>query len=134
MVKRKKTQPVKTEPKIAGAKPGGLASLQSYSTEDVEASEALDELVRDGGRGPSRTRREASTPDELAPLRDPADRRTARLALRLHPNLVNELARLARYQGWTTSQLCEKLLIKSVNQVRNAEVLDRIGRYRRNIG
>jgi hypothetical protein len=131
MVKRKKTKPLKTQAKTTSAMSGGLASLHTYSSEDFEASEALDDLVHNKERSSARMRNEASAPDSSAPLRDPADRRTARLAIRLHPHLLSELARLARHQGWTTSQLCEKLLVRGVNQVMNAEILDRVGRYRR---
>jgi hypothetical protein len=63
------------------------------------------------------------------PLLDPDDRREARYGLRLHADLLAEVAKLARARGWKTSQLIEKTLIDLVNAGRKKPVVDGIGRH-----
>lgn len=64
-----------------------------------------------------------------APLQDPLDKREARYALRLHQDLMAEVAAMARARGWKVSQLIEKTLIDLVNSDRKTPIVDQIGRY-----
>jgi hypothetical protein len=63
------------------------------------------------------------------PASDPDDLRSERIALRSHPDLVNELNHMARAQGITRSVLIERALIDFVNEEARAEIVDMIGRY-----
>jgi hypothetical protein len=63
------------------------------------------------------------------PLQDPADLRSERYAMRLHPDLRDEMTRLARMEGWKLSQWIEKALVDATNVANGKAVVDRIGRY-----
>jgi len=63
------------------------------------------------------------------PYGDPDDKRTERIAIRAHPDLVKELNVVARSQGFVRSVLIERTLIELVNRHYRREVLDMIGRY-----
>jgi len=63
------------------------------------------------------------------PFGVPEDRRTERLAIRCHPDLVAELTVVAREEGYVRSVLIERVLIAYVNHFRNGPMLDAIGRY-----
>ena len=66
------------------------------------------------------------------PKIDPADLRTERLAVRLHPDLTTEVNRACRLMGMNRSIFFERLLIDWVNaraEVMRIRPLDLIGRY-----
>jgi hypothetical protein len=62
------------------------------------------------------------------PFGVPEDRRTERLAIRCHPDLVAALSDVARKQGFVRSVLIERTLIDLVNRFFGAPVVDAIGR------
>src|ERR1700733_14943639 len=62
------------------------------------------------------------------PLGDPEDKRTERIAIRAHPDLVAELSVVARAQGFVRSVLIERTLIDIVNRHHGRPVVDAIGR------
>jgi hypothetical protein len=62
------------------------------------------------------------------PFADPQDKRTERIAIRAHPDLVKELSVVARAQGFVRSVLIERTLIDLVNRHYGRQVLDAIGR------
>lgn len=62
------------------------------------------------------------------PKSDPADLRSDRLGLRIHPDLRTELEALAREDGLRLAHYTERALVDHVNRVRGGAVLDRIGR------
>jgi hypothetical protein len=64
------------------------------------------------------------------PPLDPADVRSERIGVRIHPDLRGEMNRLARIDGLRLSMFIERSLIKVVNERSGAEVLDLIGRYK----
>lgn len=59
---------------------------------------------------------------------DPADFRTARFGMRIHPDLKEEIEAQARKEGFRFSQWIERVLVDGVNRARGREVLDKIGR------
>jgi hypothetical protein len=66
------------------------------------------------------------------PKADPADLRTERLAVRLHPDLTTEINKCCRLMGMNRSIFFERLLIDWVNaraEVMRIRPLDLIGRY-----
>jgi hypothetical protein len=66
------------------------------------------------------------------PKADPADLRTERLAVRLHPDLTTEINRACRLMGMNRSIFFERLLIDWVNaraEAMRIRPLDLIGRY-----
>jgi hypothetical protein len=66
------------------------------------------------------------------PKADPADLRTERVAVRLHPDLTTEINRACRLMGMNRSIFFERLLIDWVNarvDVLRIRPLDLIGRY-----
>jgi hypothetical protein len=63
------------------------------------------------------------------PLGDPEDKRTERIAIRAHPDLVDELSVVARAQGFVRSVLIERTLIDVVNRYHGRPVVDAIGRH-----
>ena len=63
------------------------------------------------------------------PVGDPQDKRTERIAIRAHPDLVEELNIVARAQGFVRSVLIERALIDLVNRHYGRQVVDAIGRY-----
>jgi len=68
------------------------------------------------------------------PRSDPADLRSDRLVVRIHPDLMSELQEAAREQGISRSLFTERVLLTFLNS-RHADGhprrLDRIGRYER---
>ena len=65
------------------------------------------------------------------PAADPADLRSARVALRLHPDLVQELDVACREIGVNRSMYVEKIMVNFLNAhaaMRQRPVLDAIGR------
>lgn len=64
------------------------------------------------------------------PLIDPADLRSERYGMRLHPDLRDEVERLARLDGLKMAGWIERSMIEAVNKARGSEVLDKIGRYK----
>jgi hypothetical protein len=62
------------------------------------------------------------------PFGDPDDKRTERLAIRCHPDLVAALSDVARKQGFVRSVLIERTLIDLVNRFFGVPVVDAIGR------
>jgi hypothetical protein len=62
------------------------------------------------------------------PFGVPEDRRTERLAIRCHPDLVDALSEIARKQGFVRSVLIERSLIDLVNRFFGMPVVDAIGR------
>jgi hypothetical protein len=62
------------------------------------------------------------------PFGVPEDRRTERLAIRCHPDLVAALSDVARKQGFVRSVLIERTLIDLVNRFYGMPVVDAIGR------
>jgi hypothetical protein len=71
----------------------------------------------------SKTRKKAGRP----PI-DPADLRTERIALRVHPDLLHDIDTQARDAGFVRSVMIERILIAYVNHVAGVDVLDAIGR------
>jgi len=73
-----------------------------------------------------------SEPPSKKPLRPPdetGDRRTERIAIRAHPDLVTELNFLARDEGLVRSVLIERILIAYINDTSpDGPRLDMIGR------
>jgi hypothetical protein len=63
------------------------------------------------------------------PIGDEADKRTERIAIRAHPDLVAELNVVARAQGFVRSVLIERTLIDLVNRHYGRQVVDAIGRH-----
>jgi hypothetical protein len=63
------------------------------------------------------------------PFGDPDDKRTERIAIRAHPDLVAELSVVARAQGFVRSVLIERTLIDLVNRHYGRQVVDAIGRH-----
>jgi hypothetical protein len=63
------------------------------------------------------------------PFGDPEDKRTERIAIRAHPDLVAELSVVARSQGFVRSVLIERTLIDLVNRHYGRVVVDAIGRH-----
>jgi hypothetical protein len=63
------------------------------------------------------------------PVGDAADKRTERIAIRAHPDLVAELNVVARAQGFVRSVLIERTLIDLVNRHYGRQVVDAIGRH-----
>ena len=66
------------------------------------------------------------------PAADPADLRTARVAIRFHPDLVAELDLAAREAGQNRSIYVERILVNFLNshaENRERPPLDVIGRY-----
>jgi hypothetical protein len=61
-------------------------------------------------------------------LQDPDDRREARFAMRLHHDLMEQLAAIAREKGCKVSQVIEDVLIEFVNTKAGEPVVDAIGR------
>lgn len=124
MVKRGKT---------TSAKPAkrGLASL---SGERQDEKEYIDNSPpRSGIAPPGFKPRVPPRPERprvggLA-LQDPADLRSERYGMRLHPDLRFEMTRLARQRGWKLAQWIEKALIEAVNAQCGFEKLDMIGRH-----
>jgi hypothetical protein len=62
------------------------------------------------------------------PHGDPEDKRTERIAIRAHPDLVAELSVVARAQGFVRSVLIERTLIDIVNRHHGRPIVDAIGR------
>ncbi|MBN9007554.1 MAG: hypothetical protein J0H40_19325 [Rhizobiales bacterium] len=62
------------------------------------------------------------------PRQDPATLRTERLVIRVHPDLMGELTRLAGDNGITRSLLVERSMIALVNQQAVEPILDHGGR------
>jgi hypothetical protein len=66
------------------------------------------------------------------PAADPADLRTARVAIRFHPDLVEELDVACREAGINRSVYVERILVNFMNshsERRERPPLDQIGRY-----
>jgi hypothetical protein len=66
------------------------------------------------------------------PAADPAEIRSERTALRMHPDLQTELSVAAREKGITRSLLIEQILLAAINQrlwQRGERMLDGIGKY-----
>jgi hypothetical protein len=93
-----------------------------------------DNFVRD------RAGREAG--DELAdrvryaggrPPSDPEDLRSARIGMRIHPDLRKELDRRAREEGLRLSMYIERILIDRINVDAGHPILDKIGRYAQSV-
>jgi hypothetical protein len=66
------------------------------------------------------------------PAADPAEIRSERTALRMHPDLQTELSLAAREKGITRSLLIEQILLAAINQrlmSRRQRLLDGIGKY-----
>jgi hypothetical protein len=66
------------------------------------------------------------------PASDPADVRSERTALRMHPDLQHELSAAARERGITRSLLIEQILLGAINArlaSRGERMLDGIGKY-----
>jgi hypothetical protein len=67
------------------------------------------------------------------PRVDPNDLRTARIAFRIHPDLAEELGKVARLYGEVRTAFLEKLAIAAINDAYERETghprLDPIGRY-----
>jgi hypothetical protein len=59
---------------------------------------------------------------------DPKDLRSHRLAFRIHPDLTEELSRVARVNGEVRTAFVERMLIAVINNSYGYEVLDAIGR------
>jgi hypothetical protein len=59
---------------------------------------------------------------------DPEDLRSHRLAFRIHPDLTEELSRVARVNGEVRTAFVERMLIAVINNSYGYEVLDAIGR------
>jgi hypothetical protein len=59
---------------------------------------------------------------------DPEDLRSHRLAFRIHPDLTEELSRVARINGEVRTAFVERMLIAVINNSYGYEVLDAIGR------
>src|ERR1700694_318126 len=57
------------------------------------------------------------------------DRRSDRLAFRVHPDLTKELMRIARENGEARSAWIERVIITIINNSAGYEVLDAIGKY-----
>ena len=62
------------------------------------------------------------------PRLDPADLRSERLVLRVHPDLMEQLNRRGRTEGISRSLFVERVLIAFLNGT-GGRPLDRIGRY-----
>ncbi|MBN9007148.1 MAG: hypothetical protein J0H40_17255 [Rhizobiales bacterium] len=62
------------------------------------------------------------------PRQDPSTLRTERLVIRVHPDLMDELTRLAGDNGITRSLLVERSMIALVNQQAAEPLLDHGGR------
>jgi hypothetical protein len=63
------------------------------------------------------------------PFQDPADKRTVRVAIRAHPDLMHECDKLARQEGLVRSVFIERVLGAYVNMFYQCELVDSIGRY-----
>jgi hypothetical protein len=66
------------------------------------------------------------------PRHDPADLRSDRLVVRIHPDLMSELIEASREQGISRSLFVERVLLTFLNSRRpdgHPQRLDRIGRY-----
>src|SRR5664279_1696070 len=95
MVKRVKRRP---SPKLKG-----LAALPRRRGDDYWATHELVQMpAGKNARPPARPFRVGG-----GPLQDPADLRSERYAMRMHPDLRDEMTRLARMQGWKMSQWIE---------------------------
>ena len=145
MAKRAKMRKTAPEPKkISGLE--ALAALQNLRGDEDDddfwdgpipdspgkirgpelTQEQRDEMVKRLLRGPAAELRRLA---RLGPRGDPADNKTARYALRLHPDLLHEATELARSRGQKLSQLIERALIEVVNDAQKRPILDPIGRY-----
>ena len=63
------------------------------------------------------------------PKIDPADLRSVRFSFRMHPDLFEEIRRLARIAGQPLSVYVERGAIERVHKDVGKEILDSIGRY-----
>lgn len=85
-------------------------------------------------QGNQRRRTKKSKHSETHPIggRPPGpeeDRRSERMALRMHPDLIAELKKVSRATGHPRSAWIESVLISVINNSYPADVLDRIGKY-----
>jgi hypothetical protein len=78
------------------------------------------------GRTPKPSRR---SPLGGRPPGPEEDRRSDRLAFRVHPDLTNELIRIARENGEPRSAWIERVIICVINDSAGYRVLDAIGKY-----
>ena len=122
MVKRRKT---------AKAKPSGLASLPQGRQDERRFDDDFDPDLGHRRTGPGGATLRVPRMYRVggAPLQDPKDKRLARFAMRMHPDLIDSVAQLARSKGWKVSQLVEKTLIDLVNGESKRPIVDQIGRY-----
>jgi hypothetical protein len=120
MVKLAKTR---TSPKLKG-----LAALPRTRDDYWETHDAPPTTTGENARPPARP---MPRPFRVGggPLQDPNDLRSERYAMRLHPDLRDEMTRLARMEGWKLSQWIEKSLVDATNAANGRVVVDRIGRY-----
>lgn len=67
-------------------------------------------------------------PEDGRPTIDPEDLRTARFAMRMNPDLMDEIARKARQLGFNRSNYVERVLIREMNEQAGFPMFDAVGR------
>lgn len=111
----------------------GLATLRGSRGDPVYVDDGADETTRT--RPPGRRLSPPPRPTTGKhlggrPQIDPADLRSERYGMRLHPDLRTEVERLARHDGIKMAAWIEGKMIDAVNAATGSEILDRIGRYK----
>ncbi len=126
MVKRVKTRPARKPGEPGAAFKEFMRTYKPRARDDAALARLSPEYLADIGA-------RARAADKALRL-VAGDRREARYALRIHPDLKAELGRLARSTGVKVSTIVERAIIKAVNDSAGKPVVDAIGRYIKSTG